>query len=237
MLVGAAPANAEAPSVTISASATAGPAPLTVTFQASGDAASYHWDLGNGETAEGPTANATYGPGLWSVSVSATAADGSTAQASVPVRSVAVTLLPASETRYGRAASFRGSVVPALTGEPVVLEVGGREVAATLAGADGTFRLRLPHARTPGPYVARTPVAASPPVALGLHPGLRATFVGAPVVGGQLTLAARVRPAGAGSISIRLYRNGTLVRNYRAGPVASLAMATDRIADYRTVVR
>ena len=51
--------------VTISQSATAGAAPLTVTFEAHGDAASYRWQLGNGETAEGPTASATYGPGLW----------------------------------------------------------------------------------------------------------------------------------------------------------------------------
>src|SRR6478672_13437432 len=119
MLAGVAPANAESPSVTISGSATAGAASLTVTFEARGDAASYRWQLGNGQTAEGPTASATYGPGLWTVTVTATAADGATAQASVTVRSVEVTLLPATETRYGRLAAFRGRVVPALAGEPV----------------------------------------------------------------------------------------------------------------------
>src|SRR3954453_16075043 len=95
MLVGAAPANAAPPNVTISASATAGAAPLTVTFQASGDAASYHWQLGNGETPDGPTAGATYAAGLWTAPVTATGADGETTQASVTVRSLAVTLLPA----------------------------------------------------------------------------------------------------------------------------------------------
>ena len=237
MLAGAAPANAGPPSVTISASATAGAAPLTVTFEASGDAASYRWELGNGATAEGPTASATYGPGLWTVTVTATAADGATAQASVTVRSVAVTLLPAAETRYGRPAAFRGRVVPALAGEPVALYVGGLEVAAALADADGAFRLRLPHARTPGPYEARTPVAASAPVALRLHPVLRATFVGARAVGGRLALAARVWPAAAGTISIRLYRDGRLLRKARAGAAARLALATDRIAGYRAIVR
>src|SRR4051812_15208454 len=123
MLAGAAPANAAPPSVAISASATAGPAPLTVTFQASGDAASYHWELGNGETADGATAGATYGPGLWTATVTATAADGETAQASVTVRSEGVTLLRAA-TRYGKPVSFHGSVVPALAGEPVVLYLG-----------------------------------------------------------------------------------------------------------------
>src|SRR5256714_2880376 len=237
MLAWVAPANAEAPSVTISASATAGAAPLTVTFEAHGDAASYHWQLGNGETAEGPTASATYAPGLWTVTVTATAADGATAQASVMVRSVAVTLLPAAKSRYGRPAVFRGRVVPALAAEPVALYVGGRKVAAALAEADGTFRLRLPHVRTPGPYEARTPVAASAPVALRVHPVLRAAFVGARAVGGRLALAARVWPAAAGKLSIRLYRDGRLVRKARAGAAAKLAVATDRIAAYRAVVR
>src|SRR3954462_14119150 len=114
MLVGAAPANAAPPNVTISASATAGAAPLTVTFEASGDAATYHWQLGNGETADGPTAGATYVAGLWTATVTATAADGGAAQAGVGGRGGAVTLLPAPGSRYGRAATFQGKVVPAL---------------------------------------------------------------------------------------------------------------------------
>jgi PKD repeat protein len=237
MLAGAPPANAGPPSVTISASSTAGAAPLTVMFEAHGDAASYHWQLGNGETAEGPTAGATYGPGLWTVTVTATAADGATAQASVTVRSEAVTLLPAAESRYGKAAAFQGRVEPALAGEPVALYVGGREVAAALAGADGTFRLRVRRARSPGPYEARTPIAASPPVVLGLHPVLRARFVGARAVGGRLALGARVSPAAAGTISIRLYRDGRLLQKARAGAAARLAVATDRVAGYRAIVR
>src|SRR3954447_26965944 len=108
MLAGGRPARSAPPTVTISASTTAGPAPLAVALEAHGDAASYHWELGNGQTAEGPTAGATYDPGLWTATVTATAADGSTAQASVTVRSVAVTLLPAAGHRYGRPAVFRG---------------------------------------------------------------------------------------------------------------------------------
>jgi PKD repeat protein len=236
MLAGAAPAKAGPPSVTISASASAGAAPLTVTFEAQGDAVSYHWQLGNGETAEGPTASATYGPGLWTVTVTATAADGETAQASVTVRSVAITLLPAAESRYGKAAIFRGRVVPALAAEPVALYVGGRDVATTLAEADGTFRLRLRRVRKPGPYQAQTPVAASAPVALSVHPVLRAAFVGKGAVGGRLALTARVRPAAAGTLSIRLYRDGRLVRDAHARAAARLVVATDHPAGYRAVV-
>jgi PKD repeat protein len=237
VLAGAAPANAELPSVTISASAAAGAAPLTVMFEAHGDAASYRWQLGNGETAEGPTASATYGPGLWTVTVTATAPDGSTSQASVTVRSEAVTLLPAAESHYGKPAILEGRVVPALAGEPVALDVGGREVAATLAEADGTFRLRLLRVRTPGPYEARTPVATSAPVALRVHPVLRAAFVGARAVGGRLAIAARVSPAAAGTLSIRISRDGSLVGKFRSRAAARLAVATDRVADYRAVVR
>src|SRR3954454_18992524 len=103
MLVGAAPANAAPPNVTISASATAGAAPLTVTFQASGDAASYHWQLGNGETADGPTAGAPSVAGGGPARGPPPPAGGETPRASVRVRSVAVTLLPAAASRYGRA--------------------------------------------------------------------------------------------------------------------------------------
>jgi PKD repeat protein len=63
LFASAAPANAAQPSVTITASATVGAAPLTVTFEARGDAASYRWQLGNGDTAEGPTATAHTAPG------------------------------------------------------------------------------------------------------------------------------------------------------------------------------
>jgi PKD repeat protein len=233
VLAVAAPANA-APGVTISTSTTSGAAPLAVTFEAHGDAVSYHWDLGNGQTADGTTAGATYGAGLWTVTVTATAADGSTAQASVTVRSEAVTLQPVAASRYGRPAAFQGSVVPALDGEPVALYVGGRQLATTLAAADGSFRLRLPRARTPGPYEARTAVAGSAPVALGLHPQVRASFIGSRAVGGHLALAARVSPAGAGTVSIRLYRDGEVVRKVSA---SRLIVPTDRVADYRAVIR
>ena len=162
----AAPAAASTPSITISASTTVGAAPLVVTLEAHGDAVSYRWQLGNGETAEGPTTTATYGPGSWTAQVTGTAADGATAQATILVRSVAIAVLPMPKSHYSRSALIRGSVVPALAGEQVVLYARGRKVAATRAATDGTFRLRLLRVRTPGPYELRTPVASSAPFAL-----------------------------------------------------------------------
>jgi hypothetical protein len=232
---GAAPANAAPPTVTISASVTSGAAPLTVTFQAHGDAVSYYWQLGNGETAEGPTAMTTYAPGLWTATVTATATDGTTAQATLVVRSLAITLRPAPESRYGKPALFRGSVIPALAGEPVALYVGGRKVAAARAAPDGTFRLRLRQVLRPGRYEARTPVASSPPLVLKVHPLLQTSFVGTRAVG--VRLVARMRPAAAGRLVVRLYRDGKLVRRVHAGAAAKTAVATGRVARYRAVVR
>ena len=230
-----APANAAPPNVTISASATAGAAPLTVTFEAHGDAASYQWQFGNGETAEGPTVSTTYGPGSWTAAMTATASDGATAHATVAVRSVAIRLRPATESRYGKPALFRGSVVPALAGEPVALYAGRREVATARAAPDGTFRLRLRRLRGPGPYEARTPVASSMPVAMKVHPVLQSSFVGTRVVGGRLV--ARVQPVAAGRLVIRLYRAHQLVRKVRAGATATLAVSSGQIARYRAVVQ
>ena len=233
-----APAAASTPSITISASATAGAAPLVVTFEAHGDAVSYRWQLGNGETAEGPTASATYAPGSWTVEVTGTAADGATAQAAIVVRSVAIAVRPLPEIRYARSALFRGSVVPALPGEQVGLYARGRRVAATLAASDGTFRLRLPRVRTPGPYKVRTPAASSVPLTLRVRPVLETSFVGARTFGGRLALVARVEPAGAGTLVIRLYRDERLVRTMaRAGAAVTVAVVTDRISSYRAVVR
>ena len=233
----AAPAAASTPTITISASTTVGAAPLVVTLEAHGDAVSYRWQLGNGETAEGPTTTATYGPGSWTAEVTGTAADGATAQATILVRSVAIALLPMPKSRYSRPALIRGSVVPALPGEQVVLYARGRKVAATHAATDGTFRLRLLRVRTPGPYEVRTPVASSAPLVLRVDPVLQTSFVGARTFGGRLALVARMRPIGAGTLVIRLYRDGRLVRKARAGTAVTVAVGTDRIASYRAVVR
>lgn len=235
LLAGAGRANAVPPSVTISATATEGAAPLVVTFEAHGDAASYHWELGNGATAEGPTASTTYGPGSWTAAVIATASDGTTAQATVVVRSVAIRLRPAPERRYGKPALFRGTVVPALAGEAVALYARGREVAAARTAPNGTFRLRVGRLRAPGPYEARTLLASSKPVSLKMHPVLQTSFVGTRAVGARLV--ARVRPAAAGRLGIRVYCDDELVRAVRAGAAATFAVATGCIAGYRAVVR
>jgi hypothetical protein len=147
-----------------------------------------------------------------------------------------VTLLPVAETHYGSAVTFHGSVDPAVADEHVSLVVAESEVATALTAADGTFEFQLAHVVTPGPYEAATQDATSAPVSLGLHPLVRATFLGAPVVGRRLALAAHVTPATAGTVAIRLYRDGTPVRRARGADAVRLDVPTDRVARYHAVV-
>ena len=235
LLAGAGHANAARPIVTISTNATEGAAPLVVTFEAHGDAVSYHWELGNGKTAEGSIAATTYGPGSWTASVIATGSDGTTARASVDVRSVAIRLRRAQESRYWKPALFRGSVVPALDGESIVLYARGRAVAAGHAASDGTFQVPVQRLRIPGPYEARTRLASSAPVFLRVHPVLEMALVGTRDVGARLV--ARVRPAVAGTLDARIYCADELVRGMLVGAEADFAVATDCPAGYRAVVR
>ena len=56
-------AHAAPPAVSAHASPANGPAPLQVTLTASGDLAAYHWELGDGTTADGPVVQHVYAAG------------------------------------------------------------------------------------------------------------------------------------------------------------------------------
>ena len=58
-LLFAPPAGGAPPAVTVVASAQRGLAPFTVTLTATGDAAAYRWDLGDGTVAEGAAGGCT----------------------------------------------------------------------------------------------------------------------------------------------------------------------------------
>ena len=74
-------AHAAPPAVSVHASPASGPAPLQVTLTATGDAAAYHWDLGDGTTADGPAVQHVYAAGAFTARVTATASTGEKAQA------------------------------------------------------------------------------------------------------------------------------------------------------------
>jgi len=105
-LVWAAPAQA-VPNVSVQAIPATGQAPLNVTLTATGDAVSYHWDLGDKTQADGPIVQHQYATGRFTATVIGRAADGTTAQASVVITSAQLTLSGPKLATYGKRATFR----------------------------------------------------------------------------------------------------------------------------------
>ena len=99
-------AHAAAPAVTAQATPASGAAPLQVTLTASGDPAAYHWDLGDGTSADGPIVQHTYAAGRYTARVTATSALGETAEATVEITASGITLAGPRSGTYQQQASF-----------------------------------------------------------------------------------------------------------------------------------
>src|SRR6266516_4152369 len=226
-------AAATPPAVSATATPAAGAAPLTVTLTASGDAVSYHWDLGDGTVADGAIVQHVYAAGSWTATVTATAADGETAQAQAPLRAVGLSLAAPPRGTFGKPLTFTGTALP---DEPVAVYSAQRELAVGRTSADGSFRLRLRRLRSPGPYVARTAETASEPVSVLVHPLLTASFAGSSAVGKPLALVARLRPAAAGRLRVRIFRGDRLVVDTFRGMSVRIPLGTSRAATLRAVV-
>jgi lipoprotein-anchoring transpeptidase ErfK/SrfK len=225
-LLGAAPGvAAAAPSVVADAAPGSGAAPLAVTLTATGDAASYRWQLGDGTTADGPVVQHTYRrPGAYTAVVVATALDGSTVQASARVTAYALALAAPRVAGFGTTATFAGRIAPPVGGAPIVLRRDGARVASARTGRDGRFRIRT-RVRAPGAYEAAFGEIRSPARALRVRPLLETRLDGSRTVGSRLRLVARVRPADAGEVRVRVASRGTTrVRRLPAG--ASLRLDT-----------
>ena len=69
-------ATGAAPLISVQTTPPTGPAPLHVTFAATGAAASYHWDFGDGSSADGQTVEHTYAPGRWTATLTARSNEG-----------------------------------------------------------------------------------------------------------------------------------------------------------------
>ena len=219
------------PTVTVTASANVGLAPLAVTLTASGDAASYVWDFGDGTTGVGPTVQHVYEqPGDWTATVTGTSATGETAQAKVAVRSYRFELSANKRlARYRARVVFHGRSTPAIVRQPVTLLRSGNGVAHARTRADGTFVIRT-RALVPGPWAVRFAGLTTPGQRLfRLIPQLTTRVVGSGLVGKPLAVVARVRPAGAGRLEIRVARRGTVVSDRTStGASARVAVPTNR---------
>jgi Putative peptidoglycan binding domain/L,D-transpeptidase catalytic domain/PKD domain len=209
-------ANAAPPAVTASATPGAGVAPFRVTLAAAGDAATYSWALGDGTTAEGPVVNHVYGVGRFVATVTATSAAGEVSQAQVAVTGTrrTLTLDAPRSARYGEPAVFAGALQPAARGARVQIYRGRTYVASARVRTNGRFRARL-LLRLPGPYHARFGAARSPERLVRLRATIEAPLPGTAVVGSTLTLRPRLVPARAGSLSIRVFLDGSRLRARR----------------------
>jgi hypothetical protein len=206
-------AHAAPPAVTAQASPAKGAAPLAVTLTASGDAATYHWDLGDGTGADGAVVQHTYAAGRFTARVTATNAGGETAQATVVVTATGVTLAGPRSGRYQQLARFRGRVVPAARGVRVGLYRGERRVATARTSRNGGFVVRGRVGTADSRYTVRYAGAVSNGVALLVRPGLDTAFRGSGQLGQPLSLLVRARPAAAGLVTVRVTRGGRLVAN------------------------
>src|SRR5947209_2291446 len=130
-------AQAATPTILVHASAQTGAAPFHVTFTATGDAVSYHWDFGDGSVADGPAAEHTYRTGAFTATVTGTGADGSTQRADVPIRSMALSLSAPRKAAYAAWTTFRGRLRPAVGPTRVELYLGERHVATGSADKRG----------------------------------------------------------------------------------------------------
>ena len=225
----AAPATAASPLVTVSATPATGVAPLRVTLSASGDAATYSWDLGDGTAASGPRVTHVYAAGRFTATVTATNVAGEVAQAQAQViagkRTIALTAPRAAD--YGDAATLTGVLRPAARGARVQLYRGNTHVTSARVGAAGRFRARI-LLRSPGPYHVRFGAVRSAPRTISLRPELTAAVPAVAPVGGALTLTPRLVPVRAGSIAVRVFSNGRLIRS-RAGRISTAGSGSIRI--------
>jgi len=230
ILVWAPLANAT-PTVAVQANPVSGQAPLDVTLTATGDALAYRWDLGDGTTAEGPVVQHRYEAGRYTATVTATGADGSTAQASVTVTALRLTLKGPRTVTYGRRTLFKGRIAPAIPGAQVSLYAGDAAVRAVKAGKRGRFSFRL-RLRSPATFTARFDSAASNPAAVAVRPGLDVSLPPSRIVGKRLVLRAALRPKGSGALTVRIWPAGRELRPRTFGDRAVLRLRTTRVGSY-----
>jgi Putative peptidoglycan binding domain/L,D-transpeptidase catalytic domain len=98
-------------------------------------------------------------------------------------------------------------------------------------GPSGRFRFR-PRVGAPARYEAGFGSVVSNPVEPRVRPSLDTALPRSRMVGGRLALTARLRPASAGSITVRLWHSGRRLAPRSLGPGGTLVLPTRRVGDY-----
>jgi PKD repeat protein len=230
-LVWAAPAQAS-PTVSVQATPTVGQAPLSVTLTATGDAVAYHWDLGDRTQADGPVVQHQYGTGKFKATVTATGADGTTAQASVTIISAQLTLSGPKLATYGRRATFRGRIVPALHGAPITLNSGDQALRSTRANKKGRFAFRVKQT-FPATYAAHFQTVGSNAVAVPVRPGLDVSVPRAGIIGRSLKARIVLRPRNSGTLKVRIWKGGRELATQTFGDRGVVHLSTKRVVAYK----
>jgi PKD repeat protein len=225
-------ATGATPLVTIQATPTTGTAPLSVTFAATGEAATYHWDFGDGSSADGRTAAHTYAAGRWTATLTAQSADAESTTQTATVTAYGLALAGPNPARYDRRVVFRGAVVPAESHLPVALVGPLGKIAGASTRADGSYTLAA-RIRLPGAYRATTEHAESAALSLRVVPNLVAGLTGSGERNSRYFFTARLVPANAGAVAVNITRaQDVLVDRTFAGRVR-IKLDTRRLTSYR----
>jgi lipoprotein-anchoring transpeptidase ErfK/SrfK len=231
LLIIAPPAGRADPAVTIQSAPSAGPAPLSVTFTAGGEASSYHWDFGDGASADGASVQHTYGAGRWTATLTARSSAGETSTQTTVVTAYGITLAAPSPARYGRRALFRGALVPAERNVTVTVNGPRGRIATAHTKADGSYAV-VASVRAPGSYVATSPHGSSPSLQLQVVPRLVTRLIGNGARGSAYYLSARLMPAAAGSLTLKIARGADVLLDRSFGSRARVRLDTRRPTSY-----
>ncbi len=230
-------ASAAPPVVTATASPATGVGPLRVTLTASGEAAGYAWDLGDGATAQGAVVTHVYAPGRYIATVTATNESGETAQAQVGITATELTLSLAAPKAagYGKAVVLSGTLRPARRGARIQIYRGRTHVTTAVAKAGGRYRATI-RLRKPGRYRALYAGASSPERQVRVRPRLDVSIPATVAAGTPTTFAARLVPRAAGAVTIRVRAAGRSVASRRGNGAATLRLPARRAGILRVQI-
>jgi hypothetical protein len=150
----------------------------------------------------------------------------------ITVISQAVVMRMPKLVGYRHRLAFRGAIVPNLPNQQVLILAGGKFLASTTTGPEGTFSVAR-RISAPGPYTARFGEAVSTPVLTTVKPLLDAKLVGSGALGEPLSVVAKLQPASAGAVRVRVWRGAKLVTDSHA---ARVKLSTRTPGSFRIVV-
>jgi L,D-transpeptidase catalytic domain/Putative peptidoglycan binding domain len=217
--------------VVVQAAPTSGRAPLIVTFVAAGGRTSAHGVFGDGGAADGLTTQHTYGAGAWTATWTAQTPSGERS-GTVQITATGLTFAAPRRVKYGARAIFTGVVFPAEQGVRIGLAGPRGRLGTTTSGPNGgyTFHARV---RAPGDYSTSSDRGSSVPQPVRVVPRLLTSLVGSGARDTPYELSARVVPAGAGSLAVKVRRGATTVVDHTYATRVRLRLSTRSLVTYR----